>query len=124
MKRLIGISDELYIELIRCNFNEEVKKLAWITSEGELLTLEYRPNFEQIKTYFREEYKIEVVVLPVNAGYYTFKVIDVQCDPNNRIERPPYKGVDGTDYNSYNKALDAGLTEACSLLKREEGNES
>ncbi len=59
-----------------------------------------------------------VVPCAVTTCSWTFKVIDVQCDPKNEIERPPYSGVDAYDYNTYEEAMEVGLKQVLNQIKK------
>jgi len=65
--------------------------------------------------WFRDKHKLHPAIIPTFAGY-TYKIIDVQLDPQNEIERPPYDGVCGKDFSSYEEALNDALQEMCNLI--------
>jgi hypothetical protein len=71
----------------------------------------------KLQKWLRDEHKIHIVLIPTITGYWTFKIIDVQLDPENPIERPPYKDVDANDYHTYEEALEAGLQAALKLIE-------
>lgn len=119
MRDLTRISDKLLIKLLECKFDETMNNMSYVVVD-QVRTIHNKPYLEQVKARFIDKYKIFVIVLPVNAGYFTFKLIDIQCDPENEIERPPYENVDGTDYNSYDDALEAGLIKTCTLINIKE----
>ena len=64
------------------------------------------------------EYKrIYVIPLPTITCHWTHKIIDIQCDPSNPIERPPYKGASALDYGSIQECLQEGIKAAIKQLK-------
>ena len=63
------------------------------------------PTQSLLQRCLREEYKLHIVIIPTLL-YFTFKIIDIQDDPENKIERPPYKDVHSTDYQTYEEAID------------------
>jgi len=56
-----------------------------------------------------KNYHLHLIIIPTVTGHYTFKWIDVQLDPENVIERPPYKNVDSSDYNTTTRAKEAAI---------------
>jgi hypothetical protein len=54
-------------------------------------------------------FHLHLIIIPTVTGRYTFKWIDVQLDPENVIERPPYKNVDSSDYNTITQAKEAAI---------------
>jgi len=70
----------------------------------------------QLQKWLRDKHSLHIIIIPTLHCYWTFKLIDVQCNPNNIIERPPYKDVNETDYQTYEKALEKGLYEALTLI--------
>lgn len=77
-----------------------------------------RPTQEGLKNILRKIHFMYVLVIPTVTCSWTFKIIDVQCDPQNEIERPPYSGVDANDYNLYEEAMEAGLIEVLNQIKK------
>ena len=74
------------------------------------------PTQALLQKWLREEHKLHIVIIPTLGGF-TFKVVDVQMDPSDEIERPPYKEVDGRDFTVYEEALEGGLREMLGLLE-------
>jgi len=79
------------------NHNKHTKKF---TAPTQQLTIDW----------ILENHHLHLVILPTVTGYFTFKWIDVQLDPENVIERPPYKNVDSGDYNIVTEAKEAAIT--------------
>lgn len=77
-----------------------------------------RPNQDELKNWLRKKHFLYVLVIPTVTCCWTFKIIDVQCDPQNEIERPPYSGVDAYDYNAYEEAMEAGLKQVLNQIKK------
>jgi hypothetical protein len=77
-----------------------------------------RPTQDQLKNWLRKTHFLYALVIPTVTCCWTFKVIDIQCDPQNEIERPPYSGVDAYDYNTYEEAMEVGLNEALNKIKK------
>jgi hypothetical protein len=66
----------------------------------------------------RKNHFLYVLLIPTVTCCWTFKIIDIQCDPHNEIERPPYSGVDANDYSTYEEAIEAGLKEALTKITK------
>ena len=56
-----------------------------------------------------KNYYLHLIIIPTVTGRYAFKWVDVQLDPENVIERPPYNDVDGYDYNTVPEAKEAAI---------------
>ena len=69
----------------------------------------------EVQKWLIDDHEIYVVSLP-SFAYWTFKIIDVQCNPEKEIERPPYKDVSAFDYDSRDQSLEAGILEAFKLI--------
>lgn len=54
----------------------------------------------RVQEWLRRMHSIWIVALPTITGHYAYKILDVQLDPENPIERPPYKNVSAQDYNT------------------------
>ena len=76
------------------------------------------PTQEELKNWLRKTHFLYVLVIPTVTCSWTFKVIDVQCDPQNQIERPPYSGVNAYDYNTYEEAMEVGLKQVLNQIKK------
>ena len=63
-----------------------------------------------------ENYHLHLIIIPTVTGHYTYKWIDVQSDPENLIERPPYKNVDSSDYNTISEAKEAAINHVLTNL--------
>ena len=73
------------------------------------------PTQSLLQKWLRDVHKLHIVMIPTPIGNWTYKVIDVQIDPSNVIVRPPYSGVCGDDFSSYEDALEAGLVALLNL---------
>ena len=67
------------------------------------------PTVAEVLTWLYEEQHIWIVVIPTACCYFTYKILDVQCDPSNIIERPPFNGVCAFDYNSPFESYEAAI---------------
>lgn len=74
------------------------------------------PTQSYLQKWLRDRHSIHIVIIPTETGYFTYKLLDIQMDPENPIERPPYKEVSGEDFHTYEEALEHGLQEALSKL--------
>jgi hypothetical protein len=63
-----------------------------------------------------KNYHLHLIIIPTVTGRYTFKWIDVQLDPENVMERPPYKNVDSSDYNTVPEAKEAAINHVLTNL--------
>lgn len=77
----------------------------------------YAPTQSLLQKWIRENHFLHIVLIPTITCDMTFKIVDIQCNPEHEIERPPYKNVDAFDYRDYESALEAGLKEALNLIK-------
>jgi len=69
------------------------------------------PTQSMLRKWIRDKHYLHIVIIPTVTAYYTYKIVDVQLQPENPIERPPYKDVNGTDYQTYEDALEAAMVE-------------
>jgi hypothetical protein len=67
------------------------------------------PEQWQVIEWLRVNHSIWVLALPTINGYYAYKIIDVQLDPEKPIERPPYNDVSGEDYHTPQEAYSAAF---------------
>ena len=70
------------------------------------------PTQSLLQKWLREKYKIHLVIIPTVEGYFTYKLLDIHCDPENKIETSPYSDVCSTDFDTYEQALEAGMQKA------------
>lgn len=91
----------------------ENSKPDWHHANEELLPAS---NQSQLQEWIRNNHKLHPVVMPTITSYWTFKILDVQCDPENQIERPPYINVDAYDYQTYEEALEVGLIKMIEMI--------
>lgn len=68
-----------------------------------------RPEQWQVVEWLRVNHSLFIIPLPTIEGYYCYKIIDVQLDPEKIIERPPYNNVDGVDYKLPEEAYSAAF---------------
>ena len=69
------------------------------------------PTQAMLRKWIRDKHYLHIVIIPTITAYYTYKIVDVQLQPENPIERPPYKDVCGVDYQTYEEALEAAMIE-------------
>lgn len=70
------------------------------------------PYQEELQEWLRNEHNLHIVIIPTITCFWTYKIITLAGD----IEQPPYRGVDASDYNTYEDALEAGLQEMLSAI--------
>lgn len=68
--------------------NNEMQRFRWEA-----------PTMAEVIMWLYEEHKIWILIIPTVTGYFAYKILDVQLDPENIIERPPYKNVSGEEYS-------------------------
>ena len=74
------------------------------------------PTQSLLQKWLREKYFLHIVLIPTVTGDMTYKIVDIQCDPQHEIERPPYNDVCAYDFTTYEEALENGLQEALELI--------
>lgn len=62
------------------------------------------PTIADVLTWLHEKHELWIIILPTDCCYFTYKVIDVQCNPENIIERPPYDVGCAYDYRTPTEA--------------------
>lgn len=67
------------------------------------------PTIAEVIMRLYEERSLWILALPTVTGYFAYKIIDVQDNPEKPIERPPYKDVSAHDYNSPAEAYEAAI---------------
>jgi hypothetical protein len=67
------------------------------------------PEQWKVVEWLRVNHSIWVLALPTINGYYAYKIIDVQLNPEKPIERPPYNDVSGEDYHTPQEAYSAAF---------------
>jgi hypothetical protein len=87
----------------------DTQLLLWLDSEPINSELAKAPEQWQVVEWLRIKHGIWILVLPTVCGYYAYKIVDVQLDPANPIERPPYSNVNGVDYNTPQEAYSAAF---------------
>ena len=98
----------------RCNNTFDLMDGVLYTNlniKSEFVSTFQRPSQDQLKNWILKEHFPYVIPIPTSC-YWTFKIVDVQCDPNKEIERPPYKEVHANDYSTFEEAFEAGLIES------------
>lgn len=48
------------------------------------------PTQSKLQKWLRDVYKIHIIIIPTVCGYWTYKIVDIQPDPSNKIIRPPH----------------------------------
>lgn len=75
------------------------------------------PTQDELKNWLRKTHFLYVLVIPTVTCSWTFKVIDVQCDPQKEIE-DLRSGVDAYGYNTYEEAMETGLKQVLNQIKK------
>ena len=70
------------------------------------------PTIAEVVMWLYEKHSLWILPLPTVCGYFAWKIIDMQDDPNRPIERPPYNDVDGVDYRTPTEAYEAAISHA------------
>lgn len=71
------------------------------------------PIQSKLQKWLRDVHKIHIIIIPTVCGYWTYKIVDIQLDPSNKIIRPPHSTLaSAIDYDTYEEALEEGLIEA------------
>jgi hypothetical protein len=92
------------------DIKELVIKFAKYYYIKQLKSINEKPTTQQlIIDWVLKTFHLHLIIIPTVTGHYTFKWIDVQLDPENVIERPPYKNVDSSDYNTTTQAKEAAI---------------
>lgn len=69
------------------------------------------PELGEIIMWIYDVHKLWILPIPTVTGYFAYKILDVQLDPSNIIERPPYTGVSALDYHNPIEAYEAAIEE-------------
>lgn len=56
-----------------------------------------------------DKHSLWIIAIPTVTCNFAYRVIDVQCDPSNEIEKLPYTGVSAQDYNTPTEAYKAAI---------------
>ena len=67
------------------------------------------PEQWQVVEWLRIKHGVWILALPTINGYFAYKIIDVQMNPEKHIERPPYKDVSANDYKTPQEAYSAAF---------------
>ena len=67
------------------------------------------PTLGAVIMWLYEEHSLWILPIPTVTGHFAYKILDVQLDPENEIERPPYTGVSAMDYNLPTEAYEAAI---------------
>lgn len=105
------IGDETILPLVKVNESND-----WNNAFKHAVPYYSIPTQSLLQKWLRDIHSIHIIIIPTIGCYYTFKIVDVQCDPENTIERPPYSAVNAYDYNSYEEVLEIALQEALKLI--------
>lgn len=90
--------------------NEDYLKTCEFQFEDNIRSHYYlKPTIGDVLMWLYENHKIWILALPTITGHFTYKILDVQLDPEKPIERPPYKDVNGEDFISPYEAYEAGI---------------
>ena len=76
----------------------KTNKESYSDSGGECMSA---PTFSQAFNFLLEKYNLYAVIIPTVTTHWTFKTMTIA---NGMIDIPPYKNVDGNDYNSFKEA--------------------
>ena len=80
------------------------------------------PTLSIAAKWLREKHGYYPLIIPTVTSSWTFKRIRVMSEADFKdgnvieVEQPPYKGVDASDYSTYEQALSAGIKEALKLI--------
>ena len=82
------------------------------------------PTQSFLQKWLREKHGQHILIIPTVTSAWTYKTVKVTSEIDNDVilglksvnELPPYKGVSGEDFNTYEEALEAALFEALKLL--------
>lgn len=80
-------------------------------NNGELSLLEglNAPTIAEVVMWLYEKHSLWLLALQTVTGHFAYKIVDVHLNPETPIERPPYKNVDGADYNTPTEAYEAAI---------------
>lgn len=67
------------------------------------------PTIGDVVMWLYEKHSLWILILPTVTGYFAYKIVDVQLNPEKPIERPPYNNVSANDYNSPTEAYKAAI---------------
>ncbi len=101
-------------ELNYLNFTEETEDQKEYLRWEKTLIKGYTQAL--LQKYLRENHMLHPAILTTECGYFTYKIIDIQMNPENQIERPPYSGVCANDYVKYEEALENALVEMMNMI--------
>lgn len=100
-------------------YHENGLKWGYSSQSGDYKKEKYitAPSQTELQGWIRENHHLHPVIIPTVSCAWTFKIVDIQCDPENQIERPPYKEVHAVDYTTYEEALEEALYEMLTQIK-------
>jgi len=84
--------------------------------KGNLYECVSAPTQSLLQRWLREKHNLHIVIIPTVTSYFTYKILDIQLNPENPIERPPYKDVASEDFTTYELSLEGGLQEALKII--------
>lgn len=90
-------------------------KRLWVSGEHFVLDSKHvycAPTIAEVVMWLYEKHSLWILPLPTVCGYFAWKIIDMQDNPNRPIERPPYNDVDGVDYRTPTEAYEAAISHA------------
>lgn len=74
------------------------------------------PTQSLLQRWLRETYSLHIIIIPTITFDFTFKIINIQSNPENKVELPPYTKVHSMDYSTYEEALKEALYESLKLI--------
>ena len=95
----------IYLEEFEANFNS--RRLVGVHQIGDVSCS--APTIAQAVMWLYEEHSLWILPIPTVCGYFAWKIIDMQDNPERPIERPPYSDVDGVDYKTPREAYEAAI---------------
>jgi hypothetical protein len=84
---------------------------AWMAEQNDGILA---PIFAQAFEFLLEKYNLYAVIIPTVTMHWTFKTMTIA---NGMIDIPPYKNVDGNDYNSSKETELASLEKLIEIVK-------
>lgn len=91
------------------NFKDNELRLLPYTLGNSLHTSYPPPNTGEVLVWLYDVHKLWIIVTPTVDCYFSWKVIDVQCDPQNEIKRPQFKEPNHFEYANPFEALEAAI---------------
>ena len=86
------------------NFTQDSQRYDYVTSP-----VYEAPTIADVIMWLYEKHNLWILPLPTITGYFAYKIVDVQLNPDKPIERPPYKDVSAHDYSTPTEAYEAAI---------------